>query len=159
MGEAVAEVLIICRYSMHFVRVLMLLKMTKLLHRSRGRTGSDWEVKFSRLEDLDDGVDMVAEMVNISADFSDGFSDEECYDREKTIISNSKFGHTGPERPSDGSTSSSVTLFDRYASLIVDQPHVHGPNEDHEPYRDVSPVQCPRGKSAEDVPKSASQHQ
>ena len=52
-----------------------------------------------------------------------------------------------------------MTLFDRYASLIVDQPHVHGPNEDHEPYRDVSPVQSPRGKSAEDVPKSASQHQ
>ena len=71
---------------------------------------------------------------------------------EKTIISNQNLG-TRVQSGLRMGHECQLTLFDRYASLIVDQPHVHGPNEDHELYRDVS-VQSPRGKSAEDVQRA-----
>ena len=125
LEEAMAEVLIICRYIMHFVRVLMLLKMTQLQHQRRGRRGSDWEVKFTPVADGDSDVDVVAEMINISADFGDGFDEE-----DGTIAVAGEEGE---------SKSGSLTLFDRYASLMVNPQHVGQKNNVHKPYRDESP--------------------
>jgi hypothetical protein len=147
LEEAMAQVLIICRYSMHFVRVLMLLKMTQLQHQRRGRRGSDWEVKFAPVGDDESDVGMVAEIINISADFSDGFSDDEedvGGARREMMMSNHGIssslaveGEMGVVR--GGPKSGSGTLFDRYASLIIDPQHREQSSRDHQPYRDESP--------------------
>ena len=135
LEEAMAEVLIICRYGVHFIRVLMLLKMTTLQHKRRGRIGSEWEVTFTPLGESESDVEAVIEMMNISADISDTFSDGS----EKWDDDNEPLEIVRPETSTSQDSIEDVTLYDRYANLIIDHPHADQKKID-KPYRDKSPT-------------------
>ena len=56
LEEAVATVLMVCRYGVHFIRVLMMLKLTKKQHSLRGRRRS-MDVRFEKLKQSGSGFD------------------------------------------------------------------------------------------------------
>ena len=95
LEEAVATVLMVCRYGVHFIRVLMMLKLTTKQQSLRGRNRT-MDVKFEKLahndeddddEDTDDfGMAMVA---------LGGFDDFEDYSNRV----NSILGHVEEQEP------------------------------------------------------------
>ena len=126
LEEAVAAVLMVCRYGVHFVRVLMLLKLTRKQQSLRGgRRRRSMDVTFTKLnqsagngEDFEDfeeeGGFGVIEMVAIGG----GFDDFDGYSERV----NSVLGESGGSGGSGGSKH--VSQFDQLCAK-----HIRSPNK------------------------------